>query len=241
MQKVLWAAGVLVLIVVFLLGAFVGWAVAQESETQRPIGDIRKDVKAFVKRSKSKDADEKASAIFDLCLLHREIVADARYQTDDNLVSFRAVVMSRLKDCKKEIELVQLREARRIKREAAAQKRGRGNDDIGSDEFFIDSEHEALTSLVLAEAMAEQMHTVGQMTGGPTQIFNYANGNFGPGNADDLIQLIEKTISPDSWESNGGNGRMFFYRPACALVVSASADVQDRISDLLKVIRDTSR
>lgn len=239
MRRATWTIITFALLVVFSLGTWVGWAVAQHpQETDlRPIGDIRKDVTAFVKRSKTKDADDKSAAIVDLCLLHQEIVADTRYTTHDNLASFRAVVASRLKQCKKEIEIAELRALRKAKRLARENQASKEN----SDELFLDNEAEKLSGELLAQTMSEHLGTVGQLTGGPTQLFSYANGNFGPGSAQDLISLIETTISPDSWQTNGGNGRMFFYRPVCALVVSASADVQDRIGDLLRNVRRLSR
>lgn len=41
-------------------------------------------------------------------------------------------------------------------------------------------------------------------------------------NGQALINLIEETICPDSWESNGGTGRMVFFGNLQAVVVSAT-------------------
>ncbi len=228
-----------VLLVVFSFGSIVGWVCAQTTEeakpalAERPIGEIRKDVAAFIKRSKSKESSLKAAAVFDLCLLHREIVNDPRFETDNNLTNFRAMVASRLKKCKSEIELAQKRALRaQAKRDANTDQQ-----DFG-DETLVDDAGEKMTDDVfVATTMSNHLHMVGQISGGPSQIMHYANGNFGGGHVNDLINLIESTIDPSSWRSAGGNGQMFFYRPVLALVVTGSADVQDRVGDLLRTLR----
>ena len=227
---------------VFSIWSAADWACAQFSQSddstvtehQRPIGDIRKDVAAFIKRSKSKVPDEQAAAVFDLCLLHREIVNDPRFERDNNLVSFRAMIGSRLKKCKSEIEIAQ-------KRELRARKRNRNADQAAemaeADRKLLAVAEEDSDENLVAQAMADHLHAIGQVTGGPTQILDYANGNFGGGHALELINLIESTIAPGSWRSAGGDGQMFFYRPVLALVVSANVDVQGRVENLLRTIR----
>ena len=223
------------LLLVFSLNLWSGWACAQlnENETsvtkiERPIGDIRKDVAAFIKRSKSKVADEKAAAIFDLCLLHREIVNDPRFEKDGNLTNFRAMIGSRLKKCKTDIEIALKREARARKREGI---------DEEADQMLLDAAEENADEVFVASVMSDHLHTIGQVTGGPAQILDYANGSFGGRLENDLINLIESTIAPGSWRSAGGDGQMFFYRPVLALVVSANVDVQGRIEGLLRTLR----
>lgn len=240
MNKVIWALGVSTLGSVFFLGTLVGWSVAKAdtpgAKNNRPVGDIHKDLKAFMKRSKSDDSTEKCAAVYDLCALHREIVMDARFRQNHVLQSYRSIARDRLKRCLRDYEIAESRAQRKAK------KRNRKGADDQNDILMMDRELEKLgPDYVIAETLSEHLHAIGQVTGGPSQVFTYANGNFGPGSAQDLIRLIETTIDPDSWEVNGGNGRMFFYRPACALVVSASADVQDRMGDLLRNLRRLDR
>jgi hypothetical protein len=61
----------------------------------------------------------------------------------------------------------------------------------------------------------------------------------GPGNADDdygpsLVELIQNTISPESWDVNGGAGSIYYWRGQRALVVRATGDVHDAIGGVLE-------
>ncbi len=54
-----------------------------------------------------------------------------------------------------------------------------------------------------------------------------------------LIQLIQQTVSSDSWEQNGGgNGTVQAFPPNLSLIVANSQKVQDEIRDLLKKLRE---
>ena len=56
-------------------------------------------------------------------------------------------------------------------------------------------------------------------------------------NADDgqaLVDLIQNTISPKSWEMNGGACTIYYWQPQHAIVVRATGDVHDDISDALE-------
>lgn len=50
----------------------------------------------------------------------------------------------------------------------------------------------------------------------------------------ELVELIETTIAPASWDKQGGNGVIRFWAPAHALVVRQSGDVQHDLAGLLK-------
>ncbi len=61
------------------------------------------------------------------------------------------------------------------------------------------------------------------------------------GNADDdhgqaLVDLIQKTISPASWDVNGGQGSIYYWRPGRAIVVRATDEVHGNIGDVLRQI-----
>ncbi len=58
--------------------------------------------------------------------------------------------------------------------------------------------------------------------------------------ADDLIALIEGTISADIWQSVGGPASISYYQPSLALVISAPGDVHDGVVDLLYQLRRAS-
>jgi hypothetical protein len=48
-----------------------------------------------------------------------------------------------------------------------------------------------------------------------------------------LVDLIQKTIAPDSWDINGGPGTIYYWRPGRALVISQTDDVHDLVGGLL--------
>ncbi|MEE2827069.1 MAG: hypothetical protein VYE64_10625 [Planctomycetota bacterium] len=236
---------------------------------QRPIGDLRKDVKAFVKRSKLAD-DPVASvgAIIDLCHLHTEIVNDPRFATNRQLQSFRAVAASRLKKYVKEIELEIKRRKRRADLEAKQADRATSTapqaGEPGNQEATFTGDRVATArnpepnmerhpfpssgqgtdpEVALSDSMARDAYAMSTFGGGPVQVWTYVGGNFAPpwDHGPELVALIESTIDPQSWKSRGGNGVIHYYRPLRILVVSASSSVQDDVSNMLRNLRRLSR
>ena len=53
-----------------------------------------------------------------------------------------------------------------------------------------------------------------------------------------LMDLIQETIDPDSWEENGGNGRMQPFPSTLSLIVTQTQENQDRIQNLLGRLRE---
>jgi len=80
----------------------------------------------------------------------------------------------------------------------------------------------------------------GSMAGGMPG--NFPSSTVGLGGAAmanyfDLINLIEQTISPDSWQNAGGNSSMLEFRQNLSLVVTAPQETHESIADLLKSLR----
>jgi general secretion pathway protein D len=65
-----------------------------------------------------------------------------------------------------------------------------------------------------------------------------SNGGITARDFDELIDLIEETIDPDSWEVNGGTGRMRPFPSTLSLIVTTTQENQDRIQDLLTRLRE---
>jgi len=55
--------------------------------------------------------------------------------------------------------------------------------------------------------------------------------------ADDLVQIITKTIAPTSWEKLGGNGSIQYFPNAMAIVVNQTASVHGEIASLVAGLR----
>jgi hypothetical protein len=57
--------------------------------------------------------------------------------------------------------------------------------------------------------------------------------DYGP----ELVELIQQTISPETWDINGGNGAVVYYAPLRVLVVSAPGDVHTQVGGVLGQLR----
>ena len=55
--------------------------------------------------------------------------------------------------------------------------------------------------------------------------------------AQTLIDLIQNTISPNSWEINGGQGTISFYPNTPALIIRQNGEVHQQIQDTLRQLR----
>ena len=53
-------------------------------------------------------------------------------------------------------------------------------------------------------------------------------------NGQALVDLIQTTIAPKSWDVNGGNGSIYYWQQQHAIVVRATGDVHGEISDALE-------
>jgi len=54
----------------------------------------------------------------------------------------------------------------------------------------------------------------------------------------ELMDLIQETIDPDSWEENGGVGRMQPFPTTLSLIITQTEENQDRITNLLSRLRE---
>jgi hypothetical protein len=60
-------------------------------------------------------------------------------------------------------------------------------------------------------------------------------------NADELIDLIQATISPKSWDVNGGLSTIQYYARKHALVVRAPAHVHQDVGSVLEAVRNVGQ
>lgn len=52
-----------------------------------------------------------------------------------------------------------------------------------------------------------------------------------------LVDLIQKTIAPSTWDVNGGLGTIYYWRPGRALVVRQTGEVHHQMGGLLQQLR----
>ncbi len=57
----------------------------------------------------------------------------------------------------------------------------------------------------------------------------------------ELVELIQKTIAPASWDVNGGLGAIHYWRPGRALVVRQTDAVHEEVGDVLRQLERASR
>ena len=53
----------------------------------------------------------------------------------------------------------------------------------------------------------------------------------------ELLGLVESLVAPDSWDSVGGPGSVQAYEPACALVITQTPELHERIVELFATFR----
>ena len=68
--------------------------------------------------------------------------------------------------------------------------------------------------------------------GGPGGLGGGSQADF-----DSLIELIETTIKPNSWQENGGPGTISSFEINLSLIISQTQEVHEEIADLLKQLR----
>ncbi len=210
--------------------------------SKRSITEIRRDVQAFVKRSRAaKSNAELTDAIIDMCRLHREIVQDSRFKKSKDLQGYRGQLWQRLTTIKKSLEA----KIKRQKREIAKQLKAQGlKADEGTIANAIQENQPSMNDFDdLVDRISQQMTYANQTTGGAANVFAMASGRWAgpPDNGPALVRLIEETINPDFWERNGGPGRIHYYKPLQIIVVTGTMDVQNDLSKLLRTLRFLSR
>ena len=70
----------------------------------------------------------------------------------------------------------------------------------------------------------------GMMGGGPFGGAGQSADDHGP----ELVELIQQTVAPQTWDVNGGLGTVYYWRPGRALVIRQTGDVHDQIGGLLE-------
>lgn len=197
---------------------------------QRAVGDIRADARAFVDKLKAATTFElRSAALLDLMWLHAEVSSHPQLLRSDELQSVRRLLVARLRAGMND----QRREMQR--RWSQQQNANRQHNSAGS----VVGNARGITQQDLDQWNAYQGYRTERWTGGADQYFSYMHGNFSPPghHADALIRMIERTISPQSWQRQGGNSVIEYYGPAMVLVIRADQRTHDDVHDLLRTNR----
>ena len=171
--------------------------------------------------ARATDQHTRAEAIRRMTTLYRELRTDPRLETSDTLKSFKITLWSRLTRVKGNLK-------RQLDRETKLAKRQ-------------DKNSKAPSLQQTTERLAGPMSLNYTLAG---DVQSQMGGSFGGGavtdNGQELIDLIEHTIRPEFWDTAGGPGSIFYYRPLMALVVRATDEVHGDVSGLVEALRRAS-
>ena len=179
-------------------------------------------------------ASDEVALTLDMLRLVKLCSADPRTRTHRGLNDARRRLAVRLRNVTKQIDRDMQRQKRAEAKLAKAREASDSSLPAGSSPKSIPKVNpdEQLSDVVLAQL--NQAVNVNRAAPAP----NAANLgglplDYGP----DLIELIQRVISPDSWDVNGGPSTMQYWRPGMALVVRAPEEVHEEISPLLLQLR----
>jgi hypothetical protein len=185
----------------------------------REISTIRKEVSELLRtESAAEDDATRSRQVRRMAEVYLEVVGDDRFVINPLLQQTKSKLHTRLLKIRDDLK------RRRSIDQRTVEKRRSDDDQQPQRE--------------VAASLATHLQLASQTLGGPAMVFEGASGGAPIDYADDLIDLITETISPTHWNVNGGEGSIMFYRPALALVVRASSEVQSGVGGLLGGLRE---
>ena len=189
---------------------------AEVKPAKRLAAEIDRDISAALKKeATAKSLKERGKAVEQLCTLHHEITSDERFTTLDQMQSLRAKIWGRLTKVKTELK-------RQLAKEGQPQL----------DDAQAEAAQYASSNLAGAMSLADFA------TGSPSSYFGRGGASQTDVNAQQLIELIQRTISPDFWDVAGGPGAIFYYPQLQVLVIRATAEVHDDVGGLVGGLRE---
>ena len=177
---------------------------------------------------------ERGAAVRQLALLFTEVERDPRTPTSPALQEYRGKLRSRLVSVQTELK----HKITRANRAAQAKAKYAAGDEASNLlAVFADEQQREFAAHLTA-----QVSLASYATGGPSQVFEAAGGAFGGGavigdHGEELVELIQNTISPSVWAANGGPCTIIYYRPLMCLVVRATGDTHGDVGGLLEGLR----
>jgi hypothetical protein len=186
----------------------------------RRYSDMSDDMHAVLRaEALAKTRQQRGQAVRDMAALYREILRDPRLADSDTLKSYKAKLWSRL-----------VRIQRELQRDIDRQDKGSGH-----------SPEQLAAIQEATSTLASQLSLMDYSMGGPSYVFTQTGGAMGGRAVNDhgpeLVELIQRTIRPDFWDTVGGPGSIFYYRQFMALVVRATSEVHGDVGGVLNGLR----
>ena len=164
----------------------------------------------------SRKSDKHAKAVVELCDFYAQLHSDTRYTQSETLRGLAARVRRRLLDVEEDIRL-QMKRDRIVRPEDMSAKLE------AVDRYIAQQRSDSVGGLTYEVDKAED-----------------AKGGFGPGGIPDngwmLVELIERTVDPNFWSSQGGPGVAVYYPLQRALVLRATTRVHEDVQALLQAL-----
>lgn len=192
---------------------------AKPASTPRSLTVIQNDVHAALREEASTRRDgDNTKQVLRLVDLYREMAAHPQHEKSFVLRELGQQVRARLVTVKDHV------------------KRRSGQIEKGQ------AKHPATVAAPDNRVLAQQLpgpakpvnQAANQAAAAPAATANNGRpADYGP----ELVALIEATISPDTWNINGGPGAIIYYGPRQAMVVSAPDDVHGEIGGNLGQLR----
>ena len=189
---------------------------AQAKPAKRLAAEIDRDISAALKReATAKSLKDRGRAVEQLCSLHYEITSDERFATLDQMQSLRAKIWGRLVKVKAD-----------LKRQLAKD----GQPPL--DDAQAEAARYASSNLAGAMGLADFA------TGSPSSFFGRGGASQTDYNAQQLIELIQRTISPDFWDVVGGPGTIFYFPQLQVLVIRATSEIHGQVGGVVGALRE---
>lgn len=210
-------------------------------DVERPLYELRRDVSDVLRREAGAANDaSRAQAIHDMVELYEELKRDPRRHTSDSIKEYRTELWSRLTRVKRRLE-------RQFARSTPSRRRAHSGATLQASQSLASHLDLVGHSLggplgLLSQTRQSDPPSPGESPSAPSPAVSSPRGaaggaaggpDFGPA----LVQLIERTISPDFWDVNGGPGSIVYFRPLHALVVRASGEIHEDIGGLVDRLR----
>jgi len=194
----------------------------EATASERGFHEFHQQIAELLKReSQTREQPARAAAVRAMCALHAEIVHDSRYSNSDVLKEYRGRLWSRLTKVKAELK----------------QQLARNKSNKESLENLATLESADSSSVAAAESLATSLSLLDQIQSGPGQLMALGGAPGAPDWGPDLVALIERTINPSFWDTAGGPGSIYYYRPLLCLVVRATAEVHEQIGGVIGGLR----
>ena len=195
----------------------------------RRVHDIGVEMRGLLRaQARAKTDLESCRLVQQMCILFREVVRHPQWESSERLMAHKAQLSARLRKVSQRLQSQLSRRQREVFRRTY-------EPDI----------------LAATDRFAKELQWMGATLGGPAQLVAFATGLSGAStgsaapaldaaggaavnDAQQLIELIQRTIMPEFWDRNGGPGTIVYYAPVHALVVRAARGVHQRLGGLLQ-------